>query len=120
MGASYRIHEDVAVDENQVVATPRPRDSPMTRKCSLQSGSVSGPSSSAHDLKNSLTSSGDSNSLTLWRVRHYEGRSWPGHQEQRGWARRGIRHRLATVTRPMGWEGEPDYRFRTNLRCEGS
>ena len=66
--ASHRVHEDVCVYEDHVPVTPVPRDSFITRRCSSQSGSVSGPSSTAQDRKNSFTSSGDSNNLTRWRA----------------------------------------------------
>lgn len=59
--SSDRVRENIRVDENHVAAAPRPRDSFTTRRCSSQSGSLSGPSRAAHSLKNSKTSSGDSN-----------------------------------------------------------
>ena len=59
MGPAHCVDEYIRIDEDHVPATLFARDALMTRRCSFQSGSTSGPSRSSQAWKNALTSSSE-------------------------------------------------------------
>ena len=68
MGPARCVDEDMHIDENQVPADFPARDPLMTRRCLLQSGSVSRLSRASHSWKNAMTSSGETKGLACCRL----------------------------------------------------